>query len=153
MSLLEQGRQQDLDAHLVGLLLLWRLDQLADYGGDGGFTGRGRDRGGPAVCSRDVVQPDGTRDLEHGVDVTLVVGAAGADDDVRDQHVVRLLLRDEAGFLGSVDGGQEPGSVSRPVASRMRPLVSPSSFMAMLRMFSQGAVFEIAALQGGHVGF
>ena len=47
LSLLEQGRQQDLDAHLVGLLLLWRLDQLADYGGDGGFTGRGRDRGGP----------------------------------------------------------------------------------------------------------
>ena len=105
LSLLEQGRQQDLDAHLVSLLLLWWLDQLADYGGDGGFTGRGRDRGGPAVCSRDVAQPDGTRDLEHGVDVTLVVGAAGADDDVRDQHVVRLLLRDEAGFLGSVDGG------------------------------------------------
>ena len=80
----EHGRQQDLDAHLVGLLLLWRLDRLADYGGDGGFTGRGRDRSGPAVCSCDVVQPDGARDFKHGVYVLFVAGAAGADDDVRD---------------------------------------------------------------------
>ena len=36
----EHGRQQDLDAHLVGLLLLWRLDRLADYGGERGLTSR-----------------------------------------------------------------------------------------------------------------
>ena len=105
----EHGRQQDPHAHLVGLELLWGLDHLTDDGRDGGLAGGGRYGGGPVVGSRDVVQPDGTRELKHGVDVLFVVSPAGSDDDARHQDVVYLSLGDEALFLCCGDGFEEPG--------------------------------------------
>ena len=127
------------------------MDHPADHGRDGGLTGGGRHRGGPVVGSPDVVQPDGARDFKHGVDVPFVVGAAGSDDDVRHHHVVRLLLGDAAGFLGRVDGGQEPwfgvaASGEQDTASVKREFVHGN-----VQDVQPGAVFEIAAVQGRHV--
>ena len=41
------------------------------------------------------------------MDVLFVVGPAGSDDDVGDQDVVRLLIGNEAVFLGYGDGFEE----------------------------------------------
>ena len=82
LSLLEQGRQQDLDAHLVGLHPLLGLDQFSHHGCDGVLIGGGRHGGGAFVGPLDVAEPDGARDFKHGVDVLLVVVAACSDDDV-----------------------------------------------------------------------
>ena len=48
---------------------------------------------------------------------------------------------------------RNPGSVSRPVASRNASSREPELVHGDVQDVQPGAVFEIAALQGGHVGF